>query len=59
MEKFPHKLDMSSIKKFPIHQGRGLSQIKECIATGNLSDIEKLKDFKATLESEVDDNSGS
>ena len=59
MEKFPRKLDMSSIKQFPIHKGRGLLQINGSVATGKLSDIERLKDFKATLESEVDDNSGS
>lgn len=59
MEKFPHQLDMSSIKQFPIHNGRGLLQIKGYVATGELSDIEKMKDFKAALESEGDDNSGS
>ena len=51
---------MSSVDQFPIHIGKGLSQIKEYMATGKLSDIDKLKSLKATLESEVDDNgSGS
>ena len=59
MEKFPTKLDMSNIAEFPVHQGKGLSQIKEYVSDGTFSDIEKMKAFKTTLESEDDNGSGS
>lgn len=48
---------MSNIAAFPVHQGKGLSQIKEYVMDGTFSDIERLKTFKAT-ESEVEDDSG-